>query len=116
MKSTPRHGDACDLTTRHEFLPIVRNARAEDGLISICLHIARDNEAAADRLPDRFEARWQQLASFPSSGAPRDDIAPGICHLVVGEYLTLYRLTDDAIEILRVLHGHRDIEAEDLGS
>ncbi|WP_244571256.1 type II toxin-antitoxin system RelE/ParE family toxin [Mesorhizobium carmichaelinearum] len=65
---------------------------------------------------DRFEARWQQLASFPFSGAPRDDIAPGIRHLVVGDYLTLYRVNDDVIEILRVLHGHRNIEAEDVGS
>lgn len=46
---------------------------------------------------------------------PRDDIAPGIRHLLVGDYLTLYRVGDDAIEIIRVLHGHRNIEADDLG-
>ena len=97
-------------------LTIVRNARAEEDLIAIWQYVARDSEAAADRLLDRFEARWQQLASFPSSGAPRDDIAPGIRHLVVGDYLTLYRVGGDAIEILRVLHGHRNIEADDLGS
>ncbi|WP_306796729.1 type II toxin-antitoxin system RelE/ParE family toxin [Mesorhizobium sp. GbtcB19] len=38
----------------------------------------------------------------------------GIRHLVVGEYLTFYRIGDDAIEIVRVLHGRRKIEAEDL--
>ncbi|MBZ9856608.1 type II toxin-antitoxin system RelE/ParE family toxin [Mesorhizobium sp. CA13] len=52
----------------------------------------------------------------PLSGAPRDDIAPGIRHLIVGNYLTLYRVEDDAIEILRVLHGHRNFETDDLGS
>ncbi|MFA6153779.1 type II toxin-antitoxin system RelE/ParE family toxin [Mesorhizobium sp.] len=97
-------------------LPIIRNARAEDDLITIWQHIARDSEAAADRLLDRIEARWQQLTTYPFSGAPRDDIAPGIRHLVVGEYLTLYRVADDAIEILRVLHGHRNIEVDDLRS
>ncbi|TPK79952.1 type II toxin-antitoxin system RelE/ParE family toxin [Mesorhizobium sp. B2-4-12] len=97
-------------------LAILRNARAEDDLITIWLHIARDNEAAADRLLDRIEARWQQLAAYPFSGAPRDDIAPGTRHLVVGDYLTLYCVSGDAIEILRVLHGHRKIEADDLGS
>lgn len=96
-------------------LPIVRNARAEDDLIAIWLHIARDSEAAADRLFDRIERRWQQLATYPLSGASRDDIAPGIRHLVVGNYLTLYRVGSDAIEILRVLHGHRNIEAGELG-
>ncbi|TPM23504.1 MULTISPECIES: type II toxin-antitoxin system RelE/ParE family toxin [unclassified Mesorhizobium] len=97
-------------------LSIVRNARAEDDLITIWLHIARDSEAAADRLLDRIEARWQQVATYPFSGAPRDDIAPGVRHLMVGNYLTLYRVRDDVIEILRVLHGHRNVEANDLGS
>ena len=94
-------------------LPIVRNARAEEDLIAIWLHVARDNEAAADRLLDRIEARWQQLATYPHSGASRDDIAPGIRHLIVGEYLILYRAGEDAIEIVRVLHGRRDIGADD---
>nr|WP_292383196.1 type II toxin-antitoxin system RelE/ParE family toxin [Mesorhizobium sp.] len=57
---------------------------------------------------------FADVASF--SGAPRDDIAPRIRHLIVGEYLTLYRVGGDAIEILRVLHGRRNIEADDLGS
>ncbi|MER8414027.1 MULTISPECIES: hypothetical protein [unclassified Mesorhizobium] len=47
-------------------LPIVRNARAEDDLIAIWLHVARDSEAAADRLLDRIEARWRQLPLIPS--------------------------------------------------
>ncbi|MBZ9994535.1 type II toxin-antitoxin system RelE/ParE family toxin [Mesorhizobium sp. BH1-1-4] len=97
-------------------LTIRRNARAEEDLVAIWLHIARDNEIAADRLLDRFEVRWLQLAAYPFSGAPREDIAPGIRHLVVGEYLTLYRVSADAIEILRVLHGRRNIEADDLGA
>ncbi|WP_353843334.1 type II toxin-antitoxin system RelE/ParE family toxin [Mesorhizobium sp.] len=63
-----------------------------------------------------MEARWQQLTTYPFSGAQREDIAPGIRHLVVGEYLTLYRVGEDAIEILRVLHGRRNIEADDLAS
>ncbi|WP_246679418.1 type II toxin-antitoxin system RelE/ParE family toxin [Mesorhizobium sp. B2-6-2] len=54
------------------------------------------------------------LSLHPFSGAPRDDIAPGIRHLVVGEYLTLYRVGHDAIEIVRVLHGRRKIEADDV--
>ena len=90
--------------------------RSEEDLIAIWQHVARDSETAADRLLDRIETRWQQLTTYPFSGAPRDDIAPGVRHLVVGDYLTLYRVADDAIEILRVLHGHRNIEADDLGS
>ncbi|BCG87471.1 hypothetical protein MesoLj113c_35810 [Mesorhizobium sp. 113-3-9] len=64
---------------------------------------------------DALERRWDLLTLHPFSGAPRDDIAPGIRHLVVGDYLTLYCVRDEAIEIVRVLHGHRNIEADDLG-
>ncbi|TPM30747.1 type II toxin-antitoxin system RelE/ParE family toxin [Mesorhizobium sp. B2-3-5] len=78
-------------------------------------YIASHNPNAAVRFVDALERRWNLLTLHPFSGAPREDIAPGIRHLVVGEYLTLYRVTDDAIEILRVLHGHRKIEADDLG-
>lgn len=77
---------------------------------------ASHNPNAAVRFVDALERRWNLLTLHPFSGAPRDDIAPGIRHLVIGEYLTLYRVGGDAIEILRVLHGHRNIEADDLGS
>ncbi|MER8884466.1 type II toxin-antitoxin system RelE/ParE family toxin [Mesorhizobium sp. M0816] len=97
-------------------LPIIRTANAEEDLIAIWLHVAQDSEAAADRLLDRIETRWQQVATYPFSGAPREDIAPGIRHLIVGEYLTLYRVSEEAIEIVRVLHGRRKIAADDLSS
>ncbi|WP_245340584.1 type II toxin-antitoxin system RelE/ParE family toxin [Mesorhizobium sp. WSM4313] len=83
------------------------------GFDCIWQYVARDSEAAVDRLLDRIENRWQ-LAIYPSSGPLRDDITPGIRHLIVGEYLTFYRVGEDAIEILRVLHGRRKIEADDL--
>lgn len=64
---------------------------------------------------ETLEQRLDLLTLHPRSGAPRDDILPGIRHLVVGEYLTFYRIGDNAIDILRVLHGRRRIKAEDLG-
>ncbi|AZO67534.1 type II toxin-antitoxin system RelE/ParE family toxin [Mesorhizobium mediterraneum] len=79
-------------------------------------YIAEHNPNAAVRLVDTLERRWDLLTLHPFSGAPREDIAPGIRHLVVGEYLTLYRVGEDSVEILRVLHGRRNIEADDVGS
>ncbi|TIL72762.1 MAG: type II toxin-antitoxin system RelE/ParE family toxin [Mesorhizobium sp.] len=79
-------------------------------------YIAEHNPDAAIRLVNILERRWDLLTLHPFSGAPREDIAPGIRHLVVGEYLTLYRVGTDAVEILRVLHGRRSIEADDLAS
>ncbi|WP_430699045.1 hypothetical protein [Mesorhizobium dulcispinae] len=33
---------------------------------------------------------------------------------MVGDYLILYRVGEYAVEILRVLHGHRKVGADDL--
>ena len=91
---------------------IIRTDRADEDLIEIWSYIAADNISAADRVLDAIEARWDNLARHPYSGVARDDIAPGIRHLVSGEYLTLYRLSGSAIEIIRVLHGRRRISSE----
>lgn len=93
-------------------LPIIRTDRADEDLIGIWTKIAADNPTAADRVLDAIEARWQQLAQHPNSGLPRDDIARNIRHLVIGQYLTLYRVTDERIEIVRVLHGRRKIDRD----
>lgn len=93
-------------------LPFIRTERADEVLIDIWAGIAADNPNAADRVLDAIEARWEQLARYPYSGMARDDISPNIRHLIVGNYLTLYRVTDDCIEIVRVLHGRRKIDHE----
>lgn len=91
-------------------LPIVRTGRADEDLIDIWVSIATDNPVAADRMLDAIERRWELLAQYPYSGVARDDIAPGIRHLTAGQYLTFYRITDVGIEIVRVLHGRREID------
>lgn len=93
-------------------LPIIRSNRADEDLIEIWLGIARENPSAADRVLDAIEARWQQLTLHPHSGMARDDIAGGIRHLVVGQYLTLYRVGSDGVEIVRVLHGRRKVDRD----
>ncbi|MDV4154769.1 MULTISPECIES: type II toxin-antitoxin system RelE/ParE family toxin [Rhizobium] len=95
-------------------LPVIRTNRADEDLIEIWSYIAIGNISAADRVLDAIEARWDNLARHPYSGVARDDIAPGIRHLISGEYLTLYRLSGSAIEIVRVLHGRRKISSKEI--
>ena len=95
-------------------LSIVRTDRADEDLIEIWSYIAVENIVTADRVLDAIEARWQHLARHPYSGLARDGFAPGVRHLVSGEYLTLYRLTGGAVEIIRVLHGRRKISPKSL--
>ncbi len=93
-------------------LRIARTDRADEDLIAIWLEIASDNPSAADRVLDAIKRRWRQFAIHPYSGIARDDILLGIRHLIVGQYLTLYRISGEAIEIIRVLHGRRKITKE----
>ena len=93
-------------------LPIVRTDRADEDLIEIWASIAAADINAADHVLDAIEARWRQLTHHPYSGRARDDIAPNIRHLVVGQYLTLYRVSDQCVEVVRVLHGRRKINRD----
>lgn len=93
-------------------LPIIRSDRADEDLIDIWNYIAASSPMAADRVLDAIEARWEQPALYPASGVSRVDIGPGIRHLTSGQYLTLYRVSAQSIEILRVIHGRRQIDRQ----
>ena len=42
-------------------------------------------------------------------GRLRPDIAPELRYLAVGNYLILYRTVPNGIQIVRVIHGARDL-------
>lgn len=86
-----------------------RTARAEEDLIEIWAYIARDNPKAADRLLDRLDRKSIALAKTPYLGMARNDIAEGVRHFPVGNYLILYRAHDDGVEVVRYVHGRRHL-------
>ncbi|HQE39592.1 MAG TPA: type II toxin-antitoxin system RelE/ParE family toxin [Zoogloea sp.] len=86
---------------------VQRTAQADEDLIDIWVYIAQDNSAAADHLLDEFEKKFALLAGQPRLGAARSDIAPGLRHFPMGNYLILYREIDPGIEVVRVVHGAR---------
>jgi len=43
-------------------------------------------------------------------GRKRDELIPGIRSLPVKRYVVFYRVTNNTIEIARILSGYRDIE------
>lgn len=73
------------------------------------LHIAADDPAAATRMVDRLAAGIARLVDFPESGPARPEIGSGARSVVVGRYLVLYRITGDCVDIVRVVHGAREI-------
>ena len=87
----------------------IRTRRARQDLIDLWQYVARDDEVAADRLLDDIDRACRSLSQNPALGPARDDIRPGLRYYVLGTYLILYRILDDGVEIVRVVHGRRDL-------
>ncbi|MEO7854369.1 MAG: type II toxin-antitoxin system RelE/ParE family toxin [Rubrivivax sp.] len=60
-----------------------------------------------DRLDEKF-ALW---ATQPTMGRGRDEVSPGIRSLAFGRYVVFFEPMSDGIDVVRVLHGSRDIDA-----
>ena len=45
-------------------------------------------------------------------GRRREELAPGLRSILQGSYVIFYRLTEERIEIVRVLHVARDIDQQ----
>lgn len=83
--------------------------QAEVDLDEIWFAIALNNPSAADRMLDRLAHRMAMLEDFPEMGPARPDLGEGARALVEGNYLIIYRLVPGAVEIVRVMHGARDL-------
>ena len=75
-------------------------------------YIRLENPAAAEKTGVRIEAAVAGLARFPEMGAAGD--VPGTRELIIPrlEYFAVYRLRDDAVQILRVLHQRQKWPSE----
>lgn len=83
---------------------------ARRDLIDIWEHIALDNIDAADRLVDELEEAMKQLASMPEMGHFRDELADRSHRFwPVAKYLVVYHHATKPLEVVRVLHGARDV-------
>lgn len=71
--------------------------------------IAAENSAAATHLIERIATRTAMLADHPQIGRARPEIGDDIRSLVSGKYLILYRIGPDSVDIVRVIHGARNL-------
>ena len=88
---------------------VLRTSQANLDLTEITLRIAAENPIAADYWLDSINEKCQLLARMPELGRKRNDLAPGLRGLPVGNYVIFYRLVPEGIQVIRVLHGARDI-------
>lgn len=89
---------------------LTKAARAD--LDEIFDHIARDNPDAAGRVLGKLRQAMQLLARSPEIGHYRRDLASEpVRFWSVYSYLVIYRPEARPIQIVRVLHGSRDVRA-----
>jgi toxin ParE1/3/4 len=84
--------------------------RASSDLIEIWSYIADDSVANSDAFIDKIYEAMQLLAGKPGSGRRREELAPGMQSFPFGRYIIFYRVIAGTIDIVRVLHGARDIQ------
>ena len=69
------------------------------------------SEAIATRFIQSIEATFEPLRHFPLSGPARTQLAPGLRVAFQNPYAIYYLPQPDAVVIVRVIHGARDITA-----
>lgn len=95
-------------------MKVVRRPKFLDDLTEAYAYLADRNPAVADRLLDEIEIVVQLLASFPELGRPRHELRADVRSFRLREFrhLVFYRLAGDAIVLLRIVHGAREITPE----
>jgi toxin ParE1/3/4 len=89
----------------------IRTSQAEEDLLSIWEYIADDSRKNANAVLKTIDERCALLAQHPQLGSARYDLAEDLRYTPVGSYLILYRRLANGVEIVRVLHGARNLEA-----
>ena len=75
--------------------------------------IADDSEANADRFLSRLETKLKLLASQPKMGRERPELLANMRSFPYARYVIFFIAQADGIDIVRVVHGARDISADD---
>ena len=82
-------------------------------MVRIWRYVADDNEAAANRLLERFADVARTLSAHPDAGRARPELSEGLRSFVVGNYILFYKATQSELLVVRFLSRYLDIDADD---
>jgi toxin ParE1/3/4 len=72
---------------------------------------AEASEDVASQFVAEIQAAFEPVRYFPLAAPAREQLAPQLRVTFHGAYAIYYRPSGDAIVIIRVLHGARDVAA-----
>lgn len=91
---------------------IVFSPETIEDLEEIWLYIAQDSPARADGFLDKlYSLCMEKLAAFPEIGTGREYLDKEVFTFPYKRYMIYYRFNASRIEIIRILHGSRDLPA-----
>ncbi len=88
--------------------------QAERDIEDIGDFIARDNPRRAISFIAELRTRCRQIVQFPRAAPLRPEFGRGVRCVVFGRYLIFYVVHARVLEVRRILHGARNISANDL--
>lgn len=88
-------------------MPVAYSPEALADLAAIRAYIGDRNPAAASRIAVQLVAACDRLEHLPERGRP--GLAPDTREITtIWPYVIVYRITPEAVQIMRVWHGARD--------
>jgi len=94
-----------------EIEKLIISDQAAADLEEIWQHIGIDNPSVADKFVEGIYEKCLLVKENPEIGRNRDELLPGIRCLSVKKYLIFYRIKSNAVQIVRILIGYRDIDS-----
>jgi toxin ParE1/3/4 len=83
---------------------------AQADLVEIGGHIALDSERHAERFVERLRDRARFIARSPRIYRLRPDLGPSLRPAATGDYVFIFRIIADGIEVVHIVHGARDLK------
>ena len=90
--------------------PVVIRPKALADLAEIWDYIAEDSSRQADAFAVRINQQFRMLSRQPEGGRARPELLDGLRSFPVGSYIIFYLPRSRGIDVIRVLHGARDLK------
>lgn len=90
---------------------VTRRPLAAADILDIWDYIAEDSLDQADRWVDKLDEQFRLIATQPLMGRARHELAADLRSFPFGRYVIFYAPVADAIDVVRVLHSARDVDA-----
>ena len=88
---------------------VIRSVQAQLDLEGILDYLDSQSTEAADRFATKFDQACELHAEHPQIGASSEEYAPNLRHFTVWNYAVFYRPIEGGVELIRIIHGARDI-------